>query len=152
MPSKYKRDPGSRKYKDFSDESVQKAMDSVIRTKMSIRKAAEKYNITKSTLHRKLKGQNLNPHGGQTVLTVEEESMLVQGLLETAKCGLNLQKHDVCLLVQCYLDIIRRKETRFKNNMPGVDWVRNFLKRHQGELTVSLAQNMKCSWPAFFRQ
>jgi len=54
MPSKYKRDPGSRKYKDFSDESVQKAMDSVIRTKVSIRKAAEKYNITKSTLHRKL--------------------------------------------------------------------------------------------------
>jgi hypothetical protein len=50
MPSKYKRDPGSMKYKYLSNESVQKAMDSVIRTKMSIRKAAEKYNITKPTL------------------------------------------------------------------------------------------------------
>jgi hypothetical protein len=64
MPSKYKRDPGSRKFEDFSDESVQKAMNSVIRTKMSIRKAAEKYNITKPTLQRKLKIANLNLHGG----------------------------------------------------------------------------------------
>jgi hypothetical protein len=145
MPSKYKRDPGSRKYKYFSDESVHKAMDSVIRTKMSIRKAAEKYNITKSTLQRKLKGENLNPHGGQTALSVEEESVLVQGILETANWGFPLQKYDVRLLVKCYLDRIGQTERRFKSNMPGVDWVRTFLKRHQGELTVRLAENVKRS-------
>jgi hypothetical protein len=76
---------------------------------------------------------------------VEEESVLVQGILKTANWGFPLQKYDVCLLVKSYPDRIGRTERLFKSNMPGVDWVHTFLKRHQGELTVRLAENMKHS-------
>lgn len=74
---------------------------------------------------------------------MEQELMLVAGILKPAKWGFPLQKYDVRLLVKTFLDRIGQTERRFKRNMPGVDLVRSFLKRHQGELTVRLAENMK---------
>ena len=42
-----------------------------------------------------------------------------------------------------YLDQRGRKVSAFKDNLPGNDWARSFLRRHSGTLTTRLCQNIK---------
>ena len=50
---------------------------------------------------------------------------------------------DIRLLVKSYCDKVKINDARFKNNMPGVDWVQSFMKRHC--LTNRVADNVKHS-------
>ena len=74
----YKRVVGSKKkrYGDFTQESLSNAVQSV-KEGMKIREAANLYGIPKSTLHRRVRGLQFKSHGGQTCLTAEEESIIV---------------------------------------------------------------------------
>ena len=50
---------------------------------------------------------------------------------------------DICCIVKTYLDKRGITDSRFKDNMPGPDWVRSFVKRHN--LTKRVADNVKHS-------
>ena len=81
--------------------------------------------------------------GGQPILNKHEEGMLLQGILRAAHWGFPFNSTDIRYLVKGYLDKCGRKESRFKNNLPGVEWARNFLARHSNFLSVRLSENIK---------
>jgi len=81
-------------------------------------------------------------YGGQKVLNELEESNLCEGLLLCANWGFPMTRKDLRYLVKSYLDKLGRTEKRFINNVPGVDFVKQFLKRHP-ELSERFGENIK---------
>lgn len=59
--------------------------------------------------------------------------------------GFPLTVLDIRLIVKGFLDRSGRTEARFKNNMPGVDFVLSFIQRHKHILYNKLCQNVKRS-------
>ncbi|KAJ4435868.1 hypothetical protein ANN_18488 [Periplaneta americana] len=62
-----------------------------------------------------------------------------------AEWGFPLTPFDVRCIVKQYLDKKGATEKRFKNNLPGDDWYRSFLQRHNGVLSLRLSENIKRS-------
>ena len=48
-------------------------------------------------------------------------------------------------MAKAYLDKANRQVNQFKNNIPGEDWARSFLRRHSYELSRRHCQNIKSS-------
>ena len=46
-------------------------------------------------------------------------------------------------LVKVYLD--KKRDTIFKHNRPGRKWVKNFLRRHKGQIGIRKATNIRRS-------
>lgn len=98
--------------------------------KLSVRQAAQKYCVPRSTLQRRL----AKPHGsrrkGRTVLTLAEESALVEYIIHMAYLGLCLTRQQVAAKV---MDIIearpRKSPIRFKPTGPGKKWFKLFFRR-----------------------
>ena len=149
MPRTYKPAPGRRSYNRFSQLSadiLQNARDD-ISDGMSFREASNKYAIPRTTLARAMTRspsstkKPKNP-GRPTVLNAEEEQFIVNKLLISAEWGYPLDRIELRLIVKSYLDSKGRKEVRFKNDFPNVDWVSGFLKRHS-RITARVCQNVK---------
>lgn len=147
MPRTYKKPTGSRTYANFSKETLEKAVLEIKKNRLSIRKAAQQYSLCPSTISRYLKKEESTgegAYGGQTVLTAQEEQMLVDGLLLAAEWGMPFHRNDIKLIVKGFLDGQPRKGNRFKKNYPGNDWYISFLKRHT-VLSSRLSENIKRS-------
>ena len=101
------------------------------------------YNIPLGTLHKKVKlgDQVLKKHGGQTRLDSKIENLFVQTIIHMTDWRVPFDSLDIRLLVKSYCDKVKINDARFKNNMPGVDWVQSFMKRHC--LTNRVADNVK---------
>ena len=82
--------------------------------------------------------------GGQTVLSKEEEETFVHHLL-VSKWGFPFSNLDLRLLVRAYLEKSNRTVKRFKNNIPGEDWAKSFLKRHRDKIGPRTCQNIQTS-------
>ncbi|XP_065653068.1 uncharacterized protein LOC136080380 [Hydra vulgaris] len=147
MPRNYKRKENSRAYKTkYTQKDLQAAVNKVKNHGFTIRKAAKAYNIPLGTLHKNVKLGNQVPkkHGGQTRLDSSTENLIVQTITFMTDWRVPLDSLDIRLLVKCYCDKKKITDFIFKNNMPGVDWVQSFMKRHC--LTKSVADNVKHSW------
>ena len=46
------------------------------------------------------------------------------------------------MIVKSVLDKAGKKEARFKNNLPGLQWYQSFMKRHREKLVQRLSQNL----------
>jgi len=134
---------GGRTYKNFSDHDLQRAVALIKNGVLTERQAAEQFGIPKSTINRKRNKKNLKPVGRPCVLSTIEESMLLDGLVTAGKWGFPLTSKDIGFIVKNYLDTEGRKEQRFKDNLPGQDWLKLFLHRHNDVLTVKLCENIK---------
>lgn len=144
MPRKY-ISVLKKKKKDFDPETIKKALDD-LNNGLSLRKCAEKHNMAVTTLHRHVKtGGALKKRGGQTVLSEEEEAILVDRLGICSDWGYPVDTLTFRLLVKEYLEKRGRQVTKFKNNMPGPDFVASFLKRHKQSLSNRMCQNIKRS-------
>lgn len=145
MVRQYKKVLGGRQYQRYSTEKVNEALKS-IRDGMSIRKAAEKFGIPKSTLQEHTKKHKkcieIRKPGGQPVLSTSEEEKLVEGLMKCAEWGFPLRPREVAIVVQEYLNRSGKRVLKFKLNCPGNDWVETFLKRHP-ILSTRLGENIK---------
>lgn len=142
MPSSYKRTPGSRKYRDFSNKTLNDAIRDIKINKLSFREAQDKYNIPKSTLQRKIQNKNMKKVGGQTILTMEEENILCNAITLCSDWGFPLESGDIKNLVQGYLNNSGKQVKAWKNNRPGVNWYYGFIDRHK-DLTIRLSENIK---------
>lgn len=142
MVRTYKKVVGGRSYQNYCSENLEKALHAISSGKVSIRKAAEQYNVPKSTISDKLRNKHTGQHGGQKCLTDEEERNLALGLGKCAEWGFPFKLSDVQLTVQGYLNRIGRVEKRFRNNCPGTEWCKLFLKRHP-ELSQRFGENIK---------
>lgn len=141
MPRVYKRVPGSRKYADYSKEDLQICLDAVRNGEMTQRKAEEHFHIPRRTIVNKLKGEGKRP-GYPQVFSDEEESHFVKCIMQFSNHGFPLDQLDLRMIVRSYLMRTGRIVNRFVNNIPGIEWVRSFLRRHP-ELTRRFAANIK---------
>lgn len=66
-------------------------------------------------------------------------------IITVSEWGFPLTQMDLRLVVKNYLDISGRTENKFKNNLPGIDWVRSFLMRHKDDLVDRIVENIKRS-------
>lgn len=148
-------------------------MKYVIYKGLSIRRAAEKFSVPKSSVQRwgaikqvpvthinqdeagnelSTSRQEVPIHvprikkpGGQPSLTPEEERKIAGNLLVACDWGFPLSSFDIRMIVKQYLDSRGKKIPKFKNNLPGRDWVVLFLKRHKELLSERWSQNIKRS-------
>ncbi|KAF6204835.1 hypothetical protein GE061_018998 [Apolygus lucorum] len=136
MPNKYVRQLGARPYKAYSADKVANAVRAVTSKKLSIRKAAERYNIPKNTLVNRLKNAHSLKPGGQSVFSEEEERCIVEHIVTVASYGFPVTTFDVRCIVASYLSRIGRKVKQFKNNFPGKTWALLFLKNSNQEISA----------------
>lgn len=143
MPRNYKRPIGARKYKDYTDETLVKAVEEV-KKGVSLRKAAEQFGISRCALTAAVKG-NTKKVGRPFILSTDDQQILAECIGMSAEWGFPLTILDIRLIVKGYLDRNGRTEPRFKDNMPGVDFVTSFIHRHSEVLSNRMCQNIKRS-------
>ncbi|XP_046689276.1 MFS-type transporter clz9-like [Homalodisca vitripennis] len=144
MVLKYHRPSGSRSYKDYSEESLKKA---VVAVKSGIfrRKAAVEFGIPRATLNRAVEDKPLNKVGWPCVLSEEEQVRLAECVSLAGDWGFPLNMLDIRLIVKGFLDRSGRNKKRFKNNMPGVEFAMAFVQRYKSKLSNKLCQNVERS-------
>ena len=82
--------------------------------------------------------------GCSTSLPPEIESQIVRCLKITADWGFPMSADNLRTFVRDYLNDNNIKIPKFKDNRPGADWYRLFMKRRT-ELTTRLSSNIKQS-------
>lgn len=145
MPRVYKKKPGSRSYRNYSNEQLDQCLTEVLDGKISATAAAKKYKIAKGTIINKIHGRKWLKVGGQTALSSNEELEFANNLTTCAEWGFPLTKHDLRLLVKHYLDRQGKTVKQFNNNCPGEDWASSFMQRHKAALSQRLGNNIKRS-------
>lgn len=113
-----------------------------IRKGMSYRKASLKFGIPTTVLHRHVKCE-VKKQGGQCILSEELETEFVDKIITCADWGYPLSELDVRCFVKHHLDRCGRTVKKFRNNLPGTDWAKHFMKRHKEKISPRVAQNIK---------
>lgn len=143
MPRTYK--PSQNKnYKKYDQSLIQLALQEYNSTTKSLSKVSEQYKIPKSVLHRHNRFI-MKKQGGQTALSIEEEEYLIEYINLCSEWGYPLETFDLRIIIKSYLDRLGTNVKKFKNNMPGPDYVKSFIKRHCDKITSRLCQNIKRS-------
>lgn len=125
--------PGTKKgvnyTKKYDEETVKKAVEA-IKEGMSKKMASKKFGVPRSTLQFRLSDKfvKIRP-GPTTVLSEEEEDVLVKWIKECSNKGFPQRKFNLKLSVQQFLIKTNRKSP-FKSNLPGEKWYSSFMKRH----------------------
>lgn len=139
----YNRMPATtkRKLRNYSIEDMKNALDTV-RRGVSVASASRQFNIPRITLLYKSKGKyDVNARmGPDTILSSDEEQLLVQWLLNIAAAGFPATKLQLLDSVEMLIKKLKRPNT-FKNNRPGRKWFKSFMKRHP-ILSERLTQNL----------
>jgi hypothetical protein len=142
MPRTYvRRRPGKRKYQTYSEQTLQKCLDAVKSGKLSEKKAAEVFKVPRSTIQNKLKGLHQQKVGRGNVFTEEEEKIFESRVVLLCDWGFPINFQDLRILISSYLNKQKRSEPRFRNNVPGDEWIRSFIRRRK--LTHRCASNIK---------
>lgn len=120
MPRKYKSSAVKFTVMKYDENEIRKAIKSVQNGQLSINKAAEVFNIKRSTLQNKMKNKHPKKQGGQCALTNDEEKCLVNMLITTGNWGFPLTKVDLRHITKRFLDNRQTKVAAFKDNFPGI--------------------------------
>lgn len=144
MPRNYVAKPGAKRYKKYNKELIKQALDELALGNYSLGAIAKKFKISKSVLCRH-KNKDMKPHGRPTALTTEEEKYIVENLNICGDWGYPLDTTDLRYIIKMYLDAMNIKHHIFKNNLPGVDYIDGFLKRHNNNISQRICQNIKRS-------
>lgn len=149
----------------FSEEDMQKAIESVKKKEQSLRKAAEIYGVTHTALFyrlKKLEHNNTLPEHSETfsskhsfrqVFTNEQEELLVSYVLKCSRMNYGLTYTLLRTLAYDYAVRLDRKfpESWRENNLAGVDWVQGFMKRHP-RLSLRKPENTSLSRSTSFNK
>ncbi|XP_063226845.1 uncharacterized protein LOC134533299 [Bacillus rossius redtenbacheri] len=133
---------GSRRYQDYTEDTLQKCLEDIREGRLSQRAAEKFWNISRSTIKNKLKGVHTKKPGRQPILTEEEEETLVEHTTILCDFGFPITEYALRCVVKLYLDKMGRNVCEFRDNLPGYDWGRHFLERHP-ELTCRISSNIK---------
>ena len=121
----------ARKRGNWKFEDLERVVEEVREGKVSVREAAAKYCVPKSTVHdhSSMKVKQISRPGPPPVLTVEEENELEQWIIKMAEIGYGQCRQQVITMVKKILDTHKRPNP-FPDNTPGKDWWYAFLQRH----------------------
>lgn len=148
----YKRKLGVRRYKDYSEETVEQALAKVTEDGWSLQRAAREYNIPYGTLNNKYHGRHIRKNGGQTCFTSSEEKVFLSAASVCGDWGFPLDTIDLRQFAKNYLDSQGRNVAMFQNNLPGNDWVYSLLQRHNDAVVKKVAANIKRSRASVSKQ
>ena len=123
MPRKYMGQTGSRKYGTYNESKLLEALNRIAAGK-SQRYVCTQLGIVRSTLQNRLKQKHMPRPGRPTALSEKEELAIAEHLLATVEWGFPFGGTDIIMLVKNYLDKLGRNVERFKNNVPGPDWLK----------------------------
>ena len=129
MPRTYKRKAGAAPYRTgYTDKDMDKAILDV-RSGKSIQQSASAHGVPRTTLSDRVNKLQSKKHGGQSYLNAGFEEAVVKVLDQLSSWKHPLTELELRRLVRNYLDLsgVRNK---FKDNMPGPDWAKLFIKRH----------------------
>ena len=124
----------SKKRKLWDDRSMVEAMDAVKSGRLGVNRAAEEYNIPRTTLKDRLAGRvkHGTKSGPDPYLTLSEETELVTFLTDVCKMGHGKTKREVLDIVRRTVKKKKEKEGKdfgkFKFN--GEGWWQGFIQRH----------------------
>lgn len=115
----------------YTEDQLALAVRDIRNNICSIRQAERTYNVPHSTLINKLKGRTPEKRkmGPPTVLTQEEEELLVRWISACANKGFPLNKRSLCETVKDLISSDNRPNP-FTDGLPGSKWFNAFLKRH----------------------
>lgn len=113
-------------YKEWTYDQMDKAIQAVKDGGISIRQAAEEFNVPKSTLGDRISGRTLHgaKSGKSKYLGDEEEDILVKFLLKCAAIGYPRSRKEVIAMVQRFCD------SRNMNVQVTHGWWERFCLRH----------------------
>lgn len=143
MPRVYKPS-GRKQYRKYDDLVMQAALKEYENSNKSLATISAKYNIPKSVLHRH-NIKFVKKAGGQTVLNADVEKQIVEDLNNCAEWGFRLNIYNLRILVKGYLDGAGINIKRFKDNLPGPDFIQSFLRRNKDTISLKISQNIKRS-------
>ncbi|CAG5055772.1 unnamed protein product [Parnassius apollo] len=125
----------------YTPEQMRRAIEAVKRGE-AVSAEASKYGVPRIMLRNKVTG--ISPAvcsmGPATILTVQEEQILVQWLFALADRYFPISREQLLDSVQQII-IKDNRKTPFTNNHPGKTWCQAFLKRHP-EISERTAQNL----------
>jgi hypothetical protein len=104
--------------------------------------AAKAFDIPQSTLSELRGGKHPKKLGGQPVFNVAEEKLFAHNVATLGDWGVPVDHLEIRMLIRHYLNTRGMKVDKFKDNLPGEDWVRSFLKRQCGIITERLCRNI----------
>ena len=110
---------------------------------MSIEDVSKIYNIPIRALRNKVNGRHPKSVGGQAVLSAELEDKILDHILKCSDYGMPMSADDIKFMVKMMLDKLNMTIPRFRSNLPGPDWVKAFLSRHNNQLCQRNCQNIK---------
>lgn len=142
MPRIKKKPLGTRHYVNYSDEVLNECLQEINSGRMTQRAAAAAYKIPRSTIKNKLKGKHTKLVGRSRVFTDAEETSFEHHLIKLAEYEFPVIESDFRLIVQSFLNKKGVKIDVFKNNLPGYEWTKSFLKRHPN-LSIRMSSNIK---------
>lgn len=120
-----------RKLFQYKENQLRAAIQT-IEDGMAIATAAKTYNVPRSTLRHKIKGEVPDSYGKvgkECVLGKQVEEVLVDWLKTSAKLGFPVDKDGLLFSIKIILRETKI-ETPFKNNVPGKKWFQSFMRRH----------------------
>ena len=141
VQNKIKRKPGARNYKNYTEETLLKAIEEC--KKVSIEDVSKIYNIRIRTLRNKVNGRHPKSVDGQAVLSAELGDKILDHTLKCSDYGMPMSADDIEFMVKMMLDKLNMTIQRFRSNLPGPDWVKTFLSRHNNQLCQRKCQNIK---------
>lgn len=141
---KHKRKLGARRYRDYDEEILENAF-AAMSNGMSSRRAEQLFKIPRRTILNKVKFKHTGAVGHPSALTAVEERHLVDVIKASAEYGSPMTCLEVRMLVKNYLNKKGTQSPIFQDNLPGKEWVENFLRRNSANLSKRYCQNIKRS-------
>lgn len=141
MPPANNGNPAGVKRQQYSLVAKEDAIQAVS-PGMSQRRAALIYGIPQQTLSDIICDRHPRSTGGQLALSEEEEIVIAENLATLGSWGFPLDFLEVRLIVKAYLEERGRVVQKFRNNIPGDDWVRGFLKRRKPIISPRTCRNI----------
>lgn len=140
MVRKYVKKVGGRPYRQYSEESLQKAVDAV-KKGMAQSAASKKFKVPRITIHDRFHGLHPQKPGHPIVLSAEEEVLISKTLGIVSDWGFPMTVKDISKIVCSFVTKQGRTVSQWRDNMPGRDFVKAFAARNN--LTTRLATNIK---------
>ena len=111
---------------------ARRALLAIEHEKVSIKKAAEKFDLSYGYLYRRWSGEvDVDKRKGPSpVFSKAEEESMAKWLKEMSERGMGLKPYEFMDFVQEFVKKDKRK-TPFKDGRPGYDWYYAFLKRNE---------------------
>lgn len=126
MPKTKKDNKYSKRY---DESSLEKAVIAV-KNGMPKKTASREFGIPRSTLQFRMSEKfSKKEHGPRPILSKEEETLLVEWIMESYRKGFPQRKENLQSSVKHFLEDNPRPNP-FRNNLPGDAWYNSFLKRH----------------------